>query len=401
VGTGAVFAFLLFGVPAYALDVPTGTEIQLRLKTKVSTQSSKAHDTVEMVILVPVMVGNQFAIPAGALLRGEVEKVTQSTKIEERSVLALRLTEMEMNGAKLPVSAQLTGVDNAREKIDQQGQINGILASETATGRLDSGLDKLSEKNSGFGDILREVKNAVLKPADTDITYGPGVEMSVKLTAPLHLASQGGPGPAGQVGSIPNLDALAGLVTREPFQTVAQKPPKPSDIVNLLLIGSEEQVRRIFADSGWSEAANLDGRAKFETFRALAEARGYNEAPVSVLLLDGRPPDLVFEKLNNTFARRHHLRIWRRPTTFLGKPVWAIAATRDIGINFSEQDRTFIHRIDSNIDQERAKVAGDLLFTGNVQGIALVPRPAVPQHSQNATGDSLDTDASVAVLLLK
>jgi len=398
---GAVFALLFLALPAFALDVPAGTEIQLRLKTKVSTQSSKAHDAVDAVILVPVMIGGQFAIPAGALLRGEVEKVIQPTKADERSVLALRFTEIEMNGAKLPLSAQLTGVDNAREEIDQQGQINGILASETLSGRLDTGLDKLSQRYSGFGDILRQAKDAVLKPADVDINYTPGVEMTLKLTAPLHLATPGGPGSAGQAGSIPNPDALAELVAREPFQTVAQKPSKPSDLVNLLLIGSEEQVRRIFAGAGWSEAANLDGRAKFETFRALAEARGYNEAPVSVLLLDGRPPDLVFEKLNNTFARRHHLRIWRRPTAFLGKPVWAVAATHDIGISFSEQDRTFIHRIDSNIDQERAKVAADLLFTGNVQGIALVPRPAVPQQSQNATGDSLNTDASVAVLLLK
>jgi hypothetical protein len=156
----------------------------------------------------------------------------------------------------------------------------------------------------------------------------------------------------------------------------------------------------VFAAAGWTTAQSLNALAKFETIRALAEDRGYNEAPVSVLLLDGKAPDLVFEKLNNTFARRHHLRVWLRPEILLGKPVWAIAATHDVGINFSEENRTFIHRIDSEIDRERAKVVNDLLFTGRVQSMALVDRPDVPQHAQNATGDNLETDGKIAVLVL-
>jgi hypothetical protein len=85
----------------------------------------------------------------------------------------------------------------------------------------------------------------------------------------------------------------------------------------------------------------------------------------------------------------------------LGKPVWVIAATHDTGINFSEQNRTFIHKIDSAIDRERAKVVTDLLFTEMVQSLALVDRPGVPQHSENATGDTLETDGKMAVLLLR
>jgi hypothetical protein len=77
-----------------------------------------------------------------------------------------------------------------------------------------------------------------------------------------------------------------------------------------------------------------------------------------------------------------------------------VAATHDTGISFSEKDRTFIHKIDSQIDRERAKVVNDLILTGRVQGVELVDRPNVPQHGQNATGDNLDTDGRIAVLLL-
>src|SRR5207253_5703095 len=116
-------------------------------------------------------------------------------------------------------------------------------------------------------------------------------------------------------------------------------------------------------------AAALNSQSKLETVRAVAEMRGYNEAPVSILLLDGRPPDLVFQKQHNTFAARHHLRIWRRPDTFQGKPVWVCAATHDTAIDFSPENRTFTHKIDPEIDKERAKVVNDLLFTRLAKGL--------------------------------
>jgi hypothetical protein len=142
----------------------------------------------------------------------------------------------------------------------------------------------------------------------------------------------------------------------------------------------------------------LNEKSKLETFRAMAEMRGYKDAPVSTLLLEGAPPDLVYQKQNNTFASRHHLRIWHRPGRFNGKEVWVCSATHDIGIEFSEQNRTFIHKIDSQIDRERAKVVNDLLFTALPQGLALVDRPDLPANLFNATGDALETDGKIAVL---
>jgi hypothetical protein len=126
--------------------------------------------------------------------------------------------------------------------------------------------------------------------------------------------------------------------------------------------------------------------------------RGYQEAPVSLLLLDGRPPDLVFEKINDTFAARHHLRIWQRPGAFGGKGIWVCSATHDTGIGFSEENHTFIHKIDPQIDLERAKVVNDLLLTGLVRGLSLVERTGLPTDMFNATGDPLKTDGSMAAV---
>jgi hypothetical protein len=133
----------------------------------------------------------------------------------------------------------------------------------------------------------------------------------------------------------------------------------------------------------------------------MIEQRGYKEAPMSVLLVDGRPPDQVYQKQNDTFDARHHLRIWRRPGNFEGRPVWVCAATHDIGISYSEREGTFIHRIDSNVDDERAKVVNDLIFARRVDSLALVARDGIPMDAENATGDPLHTDGHMAVIILR
>ena len=115
----SALAALVLSVPAFGLQAPAGTEIRIRLTAKVSTQSSKAKDPVEAVVIVPVMVDGQFAVPAGATVRGAVEKVVQSAKADERSVLVLSFTEIEIGGAKLKMAAQVAGVDNAREEVDE------------------------------------------------------------------------------------------------------------------------------------------------------------------------------------------------------------------------------------------------------------------------------------------
>ncbi|MDE3166415.1 MAG: LssY C-terminal domain-containing protein [Acidobacteriota bacterium] len=399
--SSAALCLLISAAARGAIPVPAGTQLGVRLTTKVSTLNAKAKDPVEAVVVVPAVIGGQFLVPAGSKVRGAVEKAANSTKPDERSTLVLGFTEIEIEGTKYKLSARLVSVDNARETIAEDGTISGILTGETISGRIDAGLSKLAEKASGFADVLATVKKAVLTTPESDITYEAGTDMELALTAPLELKKVPGPGPAAKLVPVADEDGLYALVNRQPFQTWAESPSKPSDITNIMLIGSREAITQAFHEAGWAVAAGLSVDSKFETFRAIASQRGYKEAPVSILLLEQRPPETVFEKLTNTFAQRHHLRVWSRPDTFEGKPVWVVAATHDTGIDFSEQNRTFIHKIDSNIDRERAKVVNDLLFTGRVQSIELVERPAVPTSGQNATGDNLITDAKMAVLIFQ
>lgn len=381
---------------AAATEIPTGTQLELRLTSALNTSTAKAKQPFDAVLIVPVMNGDNVVLSAGTKLSGHIQDVKQAAKADDQAELALAFDHIsDAAGKKASLAARLVSVDNARESVDDQGKILGIIAAQTGSGRMDQGISKVSERYPGLGDLLGAVKQAVVKETDANIDYEPGVEMTIELTKPL---TWNGAARSLDVKSIEPAERLAALVNRQPFQTLAEKPARPSDITNLMFLGNADEIAAAFKKAGWAIASQLTSQSKLETFRAIVELRGYSEAPVSILFLDGQPPDLVFQKQNNTFAARHHLRIWKRPGKFDGKDVWVSSSTHDIGIDFSQENRTFIHKVDSQIDRERAKVVNDLLFTGLVSGLALVERPEVPHSLYNATGDQLQTDGKIAVV---
>lgn len=381
---------------ASAVEVPSGTQLQIRLTGAVNTKDAKVDQPVLAVVIAPVLVGDQIAVAAGVKLTGRVKEVKAAAQADDQAVLALAFDEMsDSNRNQARIEARVTSIDNARETVDKDGRVLGIIASDTGSGRLNQGINKVSEKYAGLGELLGTIKQAVVKDVDANIDYEAGVEMTIELTKPLHWT---GDASAPKVGGVEPYRELSALVNSEPSRTQALKPAKDSDLTNLMFLGSQQELEKAFEAAGWSTAEQLSAKSKFETFRAMAEDRGYKEAPVSILTLDGRPPDLVYQKQTNTFNARHHLRIFHRPERFQGKDVWVCSATHDTGIGFSEKDRTFIHQVDGKIDRERAKVVSDLLFTGLVKGLSLVDRPDAPTSLFNATGDKLETDGRMAVI---
>ena len=384
--------------------MPSGTKIDLRLTTEVSSDKPTG-GPVSAVVIALVSVNGTPVIGSGTQVDGVTanahayKAAADDGTAEQPATLSLQLTKIhDQAGQSKAISCVLAGVDNARESINQAGLITGIKASQTFTALADQGVNKVIEKNSGFGQLLSSVKKAVVKDADPSIDYKPGVEFTIKLTQPLDWT----PSPDVKLPSvIKPEEQLKALVAQQPYRTVALKPPNPSDLTNLMFIGSREQVEQAFKDAGWFASDPLGRASTYRTAQAIIENRGYDEAPMSVLTLDGKPPDMTYEKQNNTFASRHHIRLWQMPQTFNGKPVFVAAATHDIKIYYSKTSRSITHGIDANIDNERTKVVNDMLFTGKVQGVSLVDRKNIPADISNATGDVLKTDDKIAVIEFK
>src|SRR5438093_4713853 len=307
---------------AELVEIPQGTVLHLRLITPVASNHSKPHDRLEAVVVSPY---------PGVVLHGRITGVKQA-KGDERAYLDLAFEH-----------ARLIEVDNARESVEKSGRVVGIRANESLAPQLDWALEKLSEKYSDVGGVLQAVKALLIKDVDPEIVYPAGVEMTVMLTKPLRVERQMEQTRAAE----PADPDLTGIVERQPARTRADRPALPSDWTNLLFIGSQPSIENAFKAAGWTPAQQINVASVLQTARAIIEARGYREAPVSRVRLEGRLADLVFQKINNTFAKRHHLRIWRRPENWHGREMWIAAATHDNGIAFASDERTFYHTIDS------------------------------------------------------
>jgi hypothetical protein len=384
-------------------EVPAGSILEIRLRDGVSSYGAKRGEALHAVLIAPVQQGGRDLLPAGVDVYGSVVSVKRVGLgiIRERARLRVRFdTVVTAVGSPLAMDSQVVEVENSREQVLADGTIVGIRATDSyghqATGMVSSAaaVDPLLTLFAFAG------ASSVLRFPEAEIRYPAGTELQLKLLQPLRVP-QITPDPSSHVARTDaEQQSLSLYVNELPIRTRTKNRNIPSDLTNLVFLGTRTQLLLAFASAGWTPAAKRDPATEYETVRALAEGRGYAEAPVSLLLLDRKRPALAFEKTLNTISKRHHLRVWQIANGWNGQTVWTAAATHDIGLGFSSK-KTPIHRIDREIDKERAKVVNDLLFTGCVDGLDMVDRPKVPRVTYNATGDHLFTDGRVAVLRLK
>ena len=371
----------------------------VRLTTGISTLTAVAGVAVD-VIAVTSPLDRSPVVPLGCRLRGTVVKVERSDGKLRRSSLHLQFDAVEnARGVLYPARFAVVGVDNARETVDADGIILGlqpirVLPSKKAT------LLMLAAYAHPF--VLATVEVVRLARRETehfDISYDAGTEMQIQPSDSRSWMSLECDAP--RIVERRADAALVATVQPWPLRTQAGQPPRDADWINLAFAGTESAVRAAFAAARWTTADVNSLRSDVRTFLAVARKEGYRTGPVSLLTLGGVAPALVFQKQNNTFAKRHHIRIWRTARSVEGQAVWVAAATHDTGIEFSEAQRRFTHRIEGDIDLERATILADLTLAGAVPEFAMIERAAVARASVNAAGDEVTTDGRLALLFLR
>ncbi len=387
-----------------AETIPAGTQLEIRTQQPISSYSTPAGTKITGVLISPVNEGGRILIPLGTTVQGSVVRVRKVGLglAHETAEIELRFDQLVLSGREpIPIKVRITSVENARESINKRGGIQGIRATSTLSQRASGFVGFLA-----FGDPIAAIfttagSAAVLRFSEPEITLPADTELLAQLAAPVDL-------PSVLTQTVPPLVTtaeerlqLGDMIHKLPFRTFTEgKKELPSDLTNLAFIGSADALQRAFAASGWVVVDTLTAESTYGTIRSVAENQGYRRAPMSILLLNGKAPDYAYAKTLNTFSKRHHLRIWTSKETWEGQPVWTSSSTHDIGIGFSKKNKTFIHLIDSNIDNERAKVVNDLIYTGCVSGVQLVTRPWLPADAKNGTGEDLITDGRIAVLEL-
>ncbi len=177
----------------------------------------------------------------------------------------------------------------------------------------------------------------------------------------------------------------------------------PGDMVNVLIVGTQDQVVQAFTDAGWVQVDKTVRNTAMNALIGSIEKKDYLTMPMSVLYLFGRAQDYGFAHAEpvRVAMSRNHLRVWKSPYEVDGRPLWCVAATHDIGFERDQRNNGVTHKIDPAIDGEREYVNGTLSGTGLVTEREHVT-PADPlTTAKTATGGEFHSDGRILVLVLK
>jgi len=178
----------------------------------------------------------------------------------------------------------------------------------------------------------------------------------------------------------------------------------PGDMVNVLIVGTQDQMVQAFTTAGWVKVDKSVGNTMLTALMDTLEKKDYLTMPMSVLYLFNRAQDYGFahgEPVKVAMSR-NHLRVWKSPYEVGGRPLWCVAATHDIGFERDQRKANAVtHKIDPAIDGEREYVNGTLSSTGLVVQRDHVT-PADPlTTAKTATGGEFHSDGRILVLVLK
>jgi LssY C-terminus len=228
-------------------------------------------------------------------------------------------------------------------------------------------------------------------PTGSDVV-APGSTAATPAAAPVALKVSSGKLDSGLQ---KNVDGLPRRVNDE-FNN-------QGDMVNFVLVGSEQQVKDALDAAGWRIADTDNKEAVLKAVLETYEKKDYLQMPMSTLYLFGRKQDYGYELAlaYSVVASRHHFRIWKAPATWNGQTLWAGAGTHDIGFEKDQRNGKVTHKIDPAIDGERDNIGQTLQASGKAKSLYYYLPTDPVQGAKNATGGGYHSDGRVLVVLLQ
>ncbi len=168
----------------------------------------------------------------------------------------------------------------------------------------------------------------------------------------------------------------------------------PGDPINVALIGSETDLKRVMHLAGWLVADPLGIKNDLKIAADSVLEHPYVSAPVSNLYLWGRKEDLAFEQpVGDDPRQRHHVRFWKSATLDAdSQPAWMGSASYDKHVGLSHTTGQVTHHIAADVDAERDHLFASLKATGELVDVEIVEDFHKVREGRNGGGDRWFTD---------
>jgi hypothetical protein len=127
-----------------SLEIPSGTEVDVRLVTPLTSDTAQVEDRVEATTMVDLYNGNDVIVPAGSVMTGWVTSVDRASRTDRQGKLTVEFNRVRINNRNYDTKAYVT---QALESEGIKGEA-GRIGAGSAVGAI-------------IGGILGGVKGAV------------------------------------------------------------------------------------------------------------------------------------------------------------------------------------------------------------------------------------------------
>lgn len=387
-------------------EAPAGSVLHVRLTNAVGSFASRPGSSIQAVLIAPVRVDSETVIPAGSVLSGHVKSVRRVGLgvLHETASLDPVFDTISLPGQSArPIVTQLAAVDNGREEVTPSGSIREVRSSGSWGNRAAHYLRAVAMLNVHAQLLTWAVKSIVVQVPEPEIYLPSGAELTLALSKPLRVYTRSGSSDQTRTLTQDEFASLAPIISDLPARSFT--PPsrssesgRPADLVNLLFIGSREEISTAFTAAGWVQPRAKSFRAGMSEALAAALNRSDHDAPMSAMRINNVEADMSWQKGFNDVSKRHHIRLWKLDETWEGQELWVGAATRDVEFGYLRPGKMATHRVEEQVDHERDKIAYDIAFASCAEVEDWVVRPDAMRVTRNATGDRMQTDGQLAVV---
>ena len=188
-----------------------------------------------------------------------------------------------------------------------------------------------------------------------------------------------------------SLDELRSKLIEWTCCTRDESGENQGDPLNLVLVGTGEEVLASLARAGWSFTHRLSMESIKRMIGAGISGSTYAVAPISPLYVMERSQDVALQRPRSTIFQRNHLRLWLLPFLLEGRSVWIGQVSRDIGVKPSMASLGLVtHVVDPNVDEAREHLLQSLLVSGTLREFGFVR--GVGEASESAPAHNLSDD---------
>lgn len=167
------------------VTIPAGTALALELQTAVSSDKSRAEDSVRAKVTQPVVIDGMTVVPAGAVVSGSVLEAKESGRVSGLASVSFRFDRLrsgdesyDIHTARIAREAKPTKGEDAKKVGIGAGA--GAVVGAIAGGKKGAAIGGIVGAGAGTG--------VVMATRGEEVRLGPGAKVKTTFEDPIAVA---------------------------------------------------------------------------------------------------------------------------------------------------------------------------------------------------------------------